>query len=282
MRNLVSIIVCCLLASLFTHAQIDKQKKITVSKIERSNPTPSQKPHGKDSVNTTAPSTSVPKQLPQTKSPKLSTGEITSFKQMGVASLYEDKFHGRKTSNGEIFDHSRLTAAHLTLPFNSVVKVTNMENGRSIHVRINDRGPFVEGRIIDLTKVAAKELGFQKKGIANVSIEVINNYRDTNTFASGLAKLDTVAREFYKVAAVRHSPRGYGVQIASFAELDKMLEVVEELESLTFREMNIQVTMVNNIQVYRIILGEFAKKEEADKVAKALKEQYKNCYVYQY
>jgi rare lipoprotein A len=91
----------------------------------------------------------------------------------GVASYYADDFHGKLTSNGEVFDMHGLTAAHRTLPFDSVVRVTNLENNKSVVLRINDRGPFVDGRIIDLSLGAARELDMVQKGTARVRIEVL-------------------------------------------------------------------------------------------------------------
>ena len=95
------------------------------------------------------------------------------FKQYGVASYYHSKFAGLKTSNGEKLNLNALTAAHKTLPFNTLVKVTNLKTGKSIVVRINDRGPFVPGRILDLTQKAAKKLGIYNKGVARIKLEVI-------------------------------------------------------------------------------------------------------------
>ncbi|WP_295126296.1 septal ring lytic transglycosylase RlpA family protein [uncultured Chitinophaga sp.] len=90
--------------------------------------------------------------------------------EAGKASYYADKFNGRKTASGETFRQSKLTAAHKTLPFGTKVKVVNKNNGRSVKVRINDRGPFVAGRIIDLSKKAAQKIGLVQSGVANVEI----------------------------------------------------------------------------------------------------------------
>ena len=90
-----------------------------------------------------------------------------------TASFYGDDFHGRLTSNGEVFDMYAMTAAHKTLPFNTILKITYPKTGKSVNVRINDRGPFVPGRIIDLSAGAAKKLGFYKKGTAKVLVETI-------------------------------------------------------------------------------------------------------------
>lgn len=95
------------------------------------------------------------------------------FKSNAVASFYAEKFHGRRTSSGEIFNMNDLTAAHKTLPFGTKVKVTNLENGKSVVVRINDRGPFVAGREIDLSKAAATQIDMIKQGTANVSLSII-------------------------------------------------------------------------------------------------------------
>jgi rare lipoprotein A len=103
--------------------------------------------------------------------------------QEGMASWYGGKFHGRLTSSGEIFDTNDKTAAHLTLPFGTIVRVTNLSNGFSTVVKINDRGPFVEGRIIDLSRAAAEELGMLTQGVAPVSIEVIEFARNAELYA---------------------------------------------------------------------------------------------------
>lgn len=104
--------------------------------------------------------------------------EDFAYRRVGIASFYGGEtdgvdFHGRPTANGEIYDMHALSAAHPTLPMPSVVKVTNLENGRSVVLRVNDRGPFVEGRIIDVSRRAAQDLGFERQGTALVRIEVM-------------------------------------------------------------------------------------------------------------
>ena len=104
--------------------------------------------------------------------------EALGYREKGIASYYGyetlNKKGGRMTANGEVFDPTQLTAAHRLLPLPSYVKVTNLGNGRSIIVRVNDRGPFVRGRIVDLSAAAAKRLGYYKKGTAKVLIEALN------------------------------------------------------------------------------------------------------------
>lgn len=98
------------------------------------------------------------------------TGCTKRITETGNGSYYADKFAGRKTASGEIFRQGKRTAAHKTLPFGTKVKVKNIDNGRTVKVRINDRGPFVAGRIIDLSKKGARKLNMVRAGVANVEI----------------------------------------------------------------------------------------------------------------
>lgn len=98
--------------------------------------------------------------------------------EIGIASYYHDKFEGRTTASGEIFQQHKFTAAHKTLPFNTKVKVTNLKNNKSVVVKINDRGPFVEGRIIDLSQEAAFHLQFLVDGIADVKVEILSSNKN--------------------------------------------------------------------------------------------------------
>ena len=91
----------------------------------------------------------------------------------GEASYYAHKYHGRTTANGETYDENKMTAAHKTLPFGTTVRVTNLANGKKVVVRINDRGPFIKGRIIDLSYKAAGELDYISRGVVKVRVEVL-------------------------------------------------------------------------------------------------------------
>jgi rare lipoprotein A len=97
------------------------------------------------------------------------------FEQIGIGSWYGPGFHGRQTASGEIFDQTKLTAAHRTLPLHSWIKVTNLTNERSVLLFVNDRGPYVDGRIVDVSHRAAQLLGFEKLGLAKVRVEVIQD-----------------------------------------------------------------------------------------------------------
>ncbi len=104
----------------------------------------------------------------------VASNSVDKFKQTGLASWYGRQFHGRKTASGETFDMNALTAAHRSLPLNCYVKVTNKNNGKSVIVKVNDRGPFHGKRVMDLSYGAAKQLGITSKGVGNVSIERVS------------------------------------------------------------------------------------------------------------
>ena len=96
------------------------------------------------------------------------------YSETGVASWYGKKFHGRKTASGERYNQNKMTAAHKTLPFGTRVRVKNLDNGKNVVVTINDRGPFKKGRVIDVSRAAAKKLGMINSGIAKVNIKVVD------------------------------------------------------------------------------------------------------------
>ena len=106
----------------------------------------------------------------------------SGYTEEGNASWYGAPFHGRRASNGEVYDMYKLTAAHRTLPFETMVRVTNLNNGKSTTVRITDRGPFVENRIIDLSLAAAREIELVGPGVARVRVEVLGNVDPTAGF----------------------------------------------------------------------------------------------------
>lgn len=99
--------------------------------------------------------------------------ELTPYRVQGIGSWYGTRYHMKKTANGEVYDMLKLTAAHPTLPLPSFVRVTNLENGKSLVVRVNDRGPFLHGRVIDLSYAAAFRLGYVDKGSANVEVVLL-------------------------------------------------------------------------------------------------------------
>jgi len=121
----------------------------------------------------TAPSDSLDMSAKPAGELQLSSGSAFLVAE-GLASFYANRFHGLKTANGEHFDKHELTAAHRSLPFGTMVRVTNLQNGRNVVVRINDRGPFKKSRIIDVSPAAAKEIGLVSRGVGSVRIEAYN------------------------------------------------------------------------------------------------------------
>ncbi len=99
--------------------------------------------------------------------------EYDAFEEVGIASWYGDDFHGKKTANGEVYHKNDMTAAHRTLPLPSMVRITNLDNGKTVKVRVNDRGPFSKKRIVDVSEKAATELGFRDKGTTRVKLEFL-------------------------------------------------------------------------------------------------------------
>jgi rare lipoprotein A len=172
------------------------------------------------------------------------------FTQEGIASWYGKDFHGKKTSNGEIYDMHAMTAAHKTLPLGVFVKVRNRDNGREEIVRVNDRGPFVKNRIIDLSYTAAKKLGVDVKGTAPVRIEALG-YRATG--ASG---------EEYKEPETYDSGN-YSVQVGAFQYQENAKRLAEEMKKL-HGYSEVRSAIVNGEQFYRVQAGKYSSLQEAE------------------
>ena len=124
----------------------------------------------------------------------------------GKASFYANAFHGRRCANGQIYDMYKLTCAHKTLPFGTLLKVTNNRNGKSTVVEVTDRGPYAKGRIIDLSKAAAMELDMVAAGVANVTVEVINEKEEQTTQASPIILSEPFLSDEFIKAVPRIKP----------------------------------------------------------------------------
>ena len=151
--------------------------------------------------------------------------------QSGIASFYADKFEGRKTANGEIFSNSSFTAAHKTLPFHTLVRVTNPENGQNVIVRINDRGPHVKGRIIDLSTAAARKIGLNMHGLTPVEVEAVYNTPLT-------PELDSTFRvhRYSDCLGNLDSLHGHTVSVFRSENLQHVLYLANDLQDLTEKE----------------------------------------------
>lgn len=152
------------------------------------------------------------------------------YKESGVASWYGTKFHGRLTSNGEIYNMYGMTAAHKSLPIPSYARVTNTENGRSIVIRINDRGPFHDERLIDLSFVGAMKLGYADKGTANVLIEAIDTSPKPK-IATVPATAPLVSQP--QIASGETAASGQYLQVGAFTDMATAHQLKNKVRSLT-------------------------------------------------
>lgn len=173
----------------------------------------------------------------------------------GRASWYGPDFHGKLTSNGETYNMWQMTAAHKTLPMNTVVRVTNKDNGRSVVVRINDRGPFVNTRIIDLSKKAASELDMIKTGTAPVRLEILGFNK------KGVTKVTkTSIQKDMKEQVVGK----YALQIGSFSKIEGAISTQERYNNASGRYKTVIKDVDNGEQrLFKVLLTGFQSEEEA-------------------
>ncbi|MDD6056022.1 MAG: septal ring lytic transglycosylase RlpA family protein [Helicobacter sp.] len=181
----------------------------------------------------------------------------------GIASWYGPKFHGKKTSNGETYNMNAHTAAHKTLPMNTIVRVTSKENGKSTIVRINDRGPFVAGRIIDLSNAAARDIEMLGKGLARVRVEVIG-FNGAISNALPLNQ-ETLANSEYKVANTQKSVQlsKFLVQIGAFRNKDGAKRFQASHHNIHGYEAVIKEYTLDGAPIYRVMLSGFKSEAEA-------------------
>jgi len=207
--------------------------------------------------------------------------------EVGIASFYHSFFNGKKTANGEIFDNNKMTCAHKNLPFGTLLKVTNTQNDQSVIVRVNDRGPYVKGRVLDLSLAAAKVLGFVSKGMTTVMYE---EYKEIKEYP----KIDTLhqvdslsipkASTFLTI-----SPSDslffeyYGVKLATFETFADAMKAVNTLVAKYKLPAHIEdVATGGSAKLYRVFLGSYTNKVEADKLMLKTKKNYPESYVVQY
>ena len=183
------------------------------------------------------------------------------FQQKGIASWYGNKFHGKRTSSGEAYDMYAMTAAHKTLPIPVFVEVTNLDNNRKAIVKVNDRGPFHQGRIIDLSYAAATKLGVAQKGTANVSIRVVTSESDKNLRRSQ-AVVETGADVGDKLY----------VQIAAFSSEDNALLHLKKLQGEGFSDVRLHIESKKGKAMYRVRIGPLPSEQVAQNVVVQLKE----------
>lgn len=266
--------------------------------------------------------------------------------QVGLGTYYADKYHGRKTASGEIYDKYKFTAAHRTLDFGTRVRVTRLDNGRSVEVTVNDRGPFTEGRIIDVSRAAAEQLGLVRDGEVRVKVDVIggspgltpgaqtsltqrrdeqiipstgdfnivdvsslpvrdlngnlvtetspsNRVGTTSTTTTSIypqtttttVAVESPAPDPLLIEAKKYTPKlftmvafkqeavGYGVQIGAYFNYYRLLEAMDEIAHKGYQNTMVQNSLKNDKPVFRIIVGPFGSRAEANTAKKKLSGQ---------
>ena len=189
----------------------------------------------------------------------------TNFYQKGVASWYGQKFHGRKTSNGEIYDMYEMTAAHKRLPLPTDLEVRNLENNKRVIVRVNDRGPFHGERIIDLSFAAALKLGMIEKGTAYVEIKTLP---ESSEDSARRGSKETLTRETFEMH----------LQIGAFSDAKNADSLLRQVSKITGREGRIRTSTTNTSSLYRVQLGPLLNVAEVEHVVVQLRELGINEY----
>lgn len=233
------------------------------------------------------------------------------FVQEGMASYYADDFEGRTTASGERFSHKKATCAHMSIPFGALVKITNLENNATAIVRVNDRGPFVPDRIIDVSQSVAERLGMSGKGTVKVNIEVVDNsgysiqkpeavqqtQKPETTVVTNQPKIEkdvTLVKkaetlekveekkkesELFTLKIEASEAKGFSIQIGSYKELVNVLRIAADIQNTTKKETKIQVTTINSEKIYRLMVGSFSSRKEAETVKEKISKVYKDCFI---
>lgn len=204
------------------------------------------------------------------------------YMKEAIVSFYADDFNGKETSSGETFNMNDLTCASKTFPFDTELKITNNANGKSVVVRVNDRGPFVPDRELDLSKAAAVQLGMVNSGTAKVQIEIVKLGPDSKLSQDTAAGANRIMTErfgadwnkaAFDLSEVPDANK-YEIQIASYSKKDNAKQTAKVLYSLGFRDIYIRTSG----DVYRVVLKEI-KKAKLDETEAKLKENNYKDYI---
>lgn len=230
------------------------------------------------------------------------------FTQKGLASFYANEFEGRTTASGERYNHKKATCAHMSIPFGALVKITNLDNNSTAIVRVNDRGPFVPDRIIDVSQSVAERLGMIKSGQANVSIEVVDNngYSIKTETTQQLQKTESKPNseqikntnetvlekkteaivdakrkdtELFTLKVENKEMNGLSIQIGSYKELVNVLRIAADIKNTTKKETIVQVASVNGEKIYRLMVGFYSNRKEAELAKTKISTMYKDCFI---
>lgn len=286
----------------------------------------------------------------------LATNINAQAEQYGQASYYSDAYHGKKTASGAKYDKAKLTCAHNDYPFGSTIKVTHLENKRSVVVKVIDRGPYIKGRIVDLSRAAAGKIGLINDGVAQVKVELVSSKgksselaskgdkkpdeystapsrksveetikkssaratgstaakgakaaaataaakktaakKETKPAAKAVAKKDELTAkgddapaalpmltakdlkttDLYQISLLKPKKEGFGVQVASLGDYEGVLKKVAELQGRFFQNIMIRTEKADGENVYKIILGQFETRDQANSYKKDLKKKKK-------
>jgi len=181
------------------------------------------------------------------------------FHEEGLASWYGPGFHGCKTSSGEIYDQYKPTCAHKLLPMHTMVRVTNLRNGRSVVLRVNDRGPFVSGRIVDLSLYGAKTLGVYARGTAPVRLEVVGNVPGARPDGE--------------------LPGPFFVQVGAFVQRENATRLLPHLVAGGYRDSRIVDRMIDGTLYWRVLAGTFPSLASAEAARARLDRIYHGAFV---
>ncbi len=185
-----------------------------------------------------------------------------NYDEIGIGSWYGPNFHGRPTANGEIFDQNEMTAAHTTLPIPSIVEVTNLENGRSVIVRLNDRGPFVDDRIIDLSRAAAEALDYRSRGLARVRVRYLGPAQPNAEPPQRHYHMAQSSVEPVPAPAPVSVASALTLQVGAFADRDNAQALASRISAAG--DAWVQAGQANGVPVYRVYFGRWASRSAAD------------------
>lgn len=228
--------------------------------------------------------------------------QVSAQVQTGKASFYSKKFEGRMMANGGIYHHKQALAAHRFLPFGTELKVTNLANNETAIVKVTDRGPFVDGRIVDVSRSIAKELDFIDNGVTDVVIEVIDHKDEEVEITTGSKALEkprkeeilssspvqseaeenqdsVIETEFYETEITRIKPKGYGVQIGSYEEMANLIQLTDNLRVSYEKKVTVQVKTIQGVKVYSLILGNFHARKAAEDFKKEVVKKYPGSFL---
>jgi|GEM_PF-3048950 len=214
--------------------------------------------------------------------PKPDTPAESQDPFVGLASWIADDFHGLRTASGELYDKQALTAAHRSLPMDTRVEVTNLKNGRSIVVRINDRGPFKQERIIDVSRRAAEELGMIHAGLVRVRLRPLDTKAPEATASAATAaphntQTPPVSEKNPETGVSAAKAQGWYVQIGAFQDRDNAKSALARLFASGYADSRIDMTAPDGL--YRVQAGSFVSRADAQAVLELLKPDYPAGFV---